>query len=169
MKCKYKSMYWSCTIATRILGPIRIATGLFLYCSYICFISIQHFLKHFDHFSIKKNTCSLNPSLPWNPVVLDNFRKYFSLQKPPSPWNLQWPWGGGGVGWVCILNATTPSANLWTEGHGMSSIPDWDFTGKKIKMPLQKKAMTRFKLSWYLDKKVLKIPYLHFVLLLTGN
>ena len=91
MKCKYKSMYWSCTIATRILGPIRIATGLFLYCSYICFISIQHFLKHFDHFSIKKNTCLLNPSLPWNPVVLDNFRKYFSLQKPPSPWNLQWP------------------------------------------------------------------------------
>ena len=95
MKCKYKSMYWSCTIATRILGPIRIATGLFLYCSYICFISIQHFLKHFDHFCIKKNTCSFNPSLPWNPVVLDNFRKYFSLQKPPSPWNLQWPWGGG--------------------------------------------------------------------------
>ena len=52
---------------------------------------------------------------------------------------------------------------------GMSSITDWDFTGKKIKMPLQKKAMTRFKLSWYLDKKVLKIPYLHFALLLTGN
>ena len=51
----------------------------------------------------------------------------------------------------------------------MSSITDWDFTGKKIKMPLQKKAMTRFKLSWYLDKKVLKIPYLHFALLLTGN
>ena len=114
MKCKYKSMYWSRTIATRILGPIRIATELFLYLSYICFISIQHFLKHFDHFCIKKNTCFLNPSLPWNLGVLDTFGKYFSLQKPPSPWNLQWPWGAG---WLCILNGTTLLANLWTEGH----------------------------------------------------
>ena len=33
-------------------------------------------------------------------------------------------------------------------GVGMSSIPELDFTtGKKIKMLLQKKAMTRFKLS----------------------
>lgn len=166
MKCKYKSMYWSRTIATRILGPIRIATELFLYLSYICFISIQHFLKHFDHFCIKKNTCSLNPSLPWNLGVLDTFGKYFSLQKPPSPWNLQWPWGAG---WVCILNGTTLLAKIIYGQKGISSIPDWDFTGKKIKMPLQKKAMTRFKLSWYLDKKVLRIPYLHFALLLTGN
>ena len=42
----------------------------------------------------------------------------------------------------------------------MSSIPDWDFTSKKIKMPLQKKAMTRFNPfapGDFAEKRVLKL------------